>query len=172
VPWVENYAVHSGIVTGKSGIVTDRSGNMTAESGKHLRSVTFGRIRRSRSTGLTGHVRRIQRSRCAGIPRLDQGDFYQLHAYGQNYLDGDGDVVLIYPKTDAFSKALPVFEFPKSSGLRLWVLPFCLKQKRLQLPSCGSLNVFFVDAETADSVVREVRIPASVDRFQTVTSSS
>jgi len=59
VPWVENYAVHSGIVTGKSGIVTDRSGNMTAESGKHLRSVTFGRIRRSRSTGLTGHVRRI-----------------------------------------------------------------------------------------------------------------
>lgn len=103
---------------------------------------------------------------------LDQGDFYQLHAYGQNYLDGDGDVVLIYPKTDAFSKALPVFEFPKSSGLRLWVLPFRLKQKRLQLPSCGSLNVFFVDAETADSVVRKVRIPASVDRFQTVTSSS
>jgi outer membrane lipoprotein SlyB len=70
VPWVENYAVRSGIVTGKSGIVTDRSGNMTAESGKHLRSVTFGRIRRSRSTGLTGHVRRIQRSRCAGIPSV------------------------------------------------------------------------------------------------------
>jgi 5-methylcytosine-specific restriction enzyme subunit McrC len=103
---------------------------------------------------------------------LDQGDFYQLHAYGQNYLDGDGDVVLIYPKTDAFSKALPVFEFPKSSGLRLWVLPFCLKQKRLQLPSCGSLNEFFVDAETAESVARKVRIPDSVDRFQTVTSSS
>jgi 5-methylcytosine-specific restriction enzyme subunit McrC len=103
---------------------------------------------------------------------LDQGDFYQLHAYGQNYLDGDGDVVLIYPKTDAFKQALPVFEFPKSSGLRLWVLPFSLKQQRLQLPSCGSLNVFFVDAETADSVVRKIRIPASVNRLQTVTSSS
>ncbi len=73
---------------------------------------------------------------------LNQGDFYQLHAYGQSYLDGDGDVVLIYPKTDAFNKALPVFEFPKSSGLRLWVLPFCLENKRLLLPVCGSLDVF------------------------------
>lgn len=74
---------------------------------------------------------------------LDQGDFYQLHAYGQNYLDGDGDVVLIYPKTDAFNKALPVFEFPKSAGLRLWVLPFCLREKQLLLPPCGSLDVCF-----------------------------
>lgn len=73
---------------------------------------------------------------------LDQGDFYQLHAYGLNYLNGNGDVVLIYPKTDAFNKALPVFEFPKSTGLRLWVLPFCLKQKKLMLPQCGSLGVF------------------------------
>jgi 5-methylcytosine-specific restriction enzyme subunit McrC len=74
---------------------------------------------------------------------LDQGDFYQLHAYGQNYLDGQGHVVLIYPKTDAFNKALPVFEFPKSTGLRLWVLPFCLKYKQLLLPTCGSLDSFF-----------------------------
>lgn len=74
---------------------------------------------------------------------LDQGDFYQLHAYGQNYLDGQGDVVLIYPRTDAFNKALPVFEFPKSPGLRLWVLPFCLHDKCLILPPCGSLNEHF-----------------------------
>lgn len=73
---------------------------------------------------------------------LDQSDFYQLHAYGQSYLDGQGDVVLIYPRTDDLNKALPVFEFPKSSGLRLWVLPFCLKDKRLLLPSCGSLDEF------------------------------
>lgn len=72
---------------------------------------------------------------------LDQGDFYQLHAYGQNYLDGQGDAVLIYPKTEDFNKALPVFEFSKSSGLRLWVLPFCLKGKRLLLPECGSLDL-------------------------------
>lgn len=73
---------------------------------------------------------------------LSQGDFYQLHAYGQNYLDGQGDVVLIYPKTNVFNKALPVFEFPKSPGLRLWVLPFCLKDKQLLLPECGSLDEF------------------------------
>jgi 5-methylcytosine-specific restriction enzyme subunit McrC len=80
---------------------------------------------------------------------LDQGDFYQLHAYGQNYLEGNGDVVLIYPKTDAFHKALPVFEFPKSAGLRLWVLPFCLKDKRLLLPEFGSLGTLFTTIDPA-----------------------
>ncbi|HHV48705.1 MAG TPA: McrC family protein [Rhodocyclaceae bacterium] len=87
---------------------------------------------------------------------LEQGDFYQLHAYGQNYLDGDGAVVLIYPRTDAFNKALPVFEFPKAPGLRLWVLPFCLKKKCLLLPPCGSLDAFFVATEAADSGVRKI----------------
>lgn len=65
---------------------------------------------------------------------LSQVDFYQLHAYGQSYLDGKGDVVLIYPKTDAFDQPLPVFEFPKSEGLQLWVLPFCLKSRLLSVP--------------------------------------
>lgn len=74
---------------------------------------------------------------------LNQGDFYQLHAYGQCYLDGHGDVVLIYPKTESFPQALPVFEFPKPIGLRLWVLPFCLREKRLLLPACGSLDACF-----------------------------
>lgn len=75
---------------------------------------------------------------------LSQSDFYQLYAYGQNYLEGRGDVVLIYPKTDTFSKALPVFEFPKSSELRLWVLPFCLQTKQLLLPTCGGLDGYFM----------------------------
>jgi 5-methylcytosine-specific restriction enzyme subunit McrC len=65
---------------------------------------------------------------------LSQGDFYQLQAYGQSYLDGRGDVVLIYPRTAAFDQPLPVFEFPKTDGLRLWVLPFCLRSRRLLLP--------------------------------------
>lgn len=64
---------------------------------------------------------------------LSQSDFYQLQAYGQSYLDGRGDVVLIYPKTDKFDQPLPVFEFPKSQGLRLWVLPFCLSSKKLEV---------------------------------------
>ncbi|WP_445612120.1 McrC family protein [Hafnia alvei] len=74
---------------------------------------------------------------------LDQSDFYQLHAYGQSYLGGKGDVVLIYPKTDCFNQPLPVFEFP--NGLRLWVLPFCLRDKHLLLPPCNTLRPFFTD---------------------------
>lgn len=66
---------------------------------------------------------------------LSQSDFYQLHAYGQSYLDGTGDVVLIYPKTDSFDCPLPVFSFPKSPDLRLWVLPFCLNRRELLIPS-------------------------------------
>lgn len=65
---------------------------------------------------------------------LSQSDFYQLQAYGQSYLDGSGDVVLIYPKTENFTQPLPVFEFPKMKALRLWVLPFCLQSKRLLIP--------------------------------------
>ena len=72
--------------------------------------------------------------------------------------------VLIYPKTDAFHKALPVFEFPKASGLRLWVLPFCLKKKCLLLPPCGSLDAFFVATEAADPCVRKIRTSASASR--------
>ncbi|MBL8298899.1 MAG: McrC family protein [Rhodanobacteraceae bacterium] len=77
---------------------------------------------------------------------LDPSDFYQLHAYGQSYLDGQGDVVLIYPRTDTFDQPLPVFEFPKSRGLRLWVLPFCLQHAQLLLPACGGLDGMLMPA--------------------------
>ena len=96
---------------------------------------------------------------------LDQGDFYQLHAYGQSYLDGQGDVVLIYPRTDAFNEALPVFKFPKSGGLRLWVLPFCLLNKRLLLPPCNNLDAFFRNSQTSDSVIRNFRITADTEEI-------
>lgn len=71
---------------------------------------------------------------------LSQGDFYQLYAYGQHYLGGQGDLVLIYPKTDTFAQPLAVFEFlpfTDPSKLRLWVLPFCLELKQLLLPQCA-----------------------------------
>ena len=71
---------------------------------------------------------------------LSQGDFYQLQAYGLSYLDGQGDVVLIYPKTDSFSEPLPVFQFSKLNDMRLWVLPFCLKERKLNLPISGEVN--------------------------------
>lgn len=73
---------------------------------------------------------------------LSQADFYQMYAYGQKYLQGDGDIVLIYPKTSDFHQALKVFTFPESEQLRLWVLPFCLDKKCLIVPTCGSLNKY------------------------------
>jgi 5-methylcytosine-specific restriction enzyme subunit McrC len=78
--------------------------------------------------------------------QLSQADFYQLYAYGHHYLNGRGDVVLIYPKTDTFPTPLPVFEFPNTKNLRLWVLPFCLNTRRLLLPdpSVTLINALFL----------------------------
>lgn len=76
---------------------------------------------------------------------LAQADFYQLYAYGQYYLGGKGDLVLIYPRTEAFAQPLPVFKF--NNDLRLWVLPFDLKTKRCLLPDgAASLNACFLPA--------------------------
>lgn len=80
---------------------------------------------------------------------LSETDFYQLLAYGLNYLDGCGDMALVYPATEQFNKALPVFEFPKAEGLRLWVLPFCLESRKLLLPGDGPLAEFFNPVEAA-----------------------
>lgn len=65
---------------------------------------------------------------------LSQADFYQLHAYGQSYLNGEGNLALIYPKTNSFDQPLPIFQFLDTNSLRLWVLPFCLKSKTLHIP--------------------------------------
>jgi len=62
---------------------------------------------------------------------LSQSDFYQLFAYGQKYLDGKGEMLLIYPQTTNFSAPLPVFHF--SDDLCLWVLPFDLNTGMLLL---------------------------------------
>lgn len=83
---------------------------------------------------------------------LSQSDFYQLQAYGQSYLDGQGDVVLIYPRTAAFDQPLPVFEFPKLKGLRLWVLPFCLKLRQLTLPRETPFSVAFANRSAEETV--------------------
>ncbi|WP_048440636.1 hypothetical protein [Caenimonas sp. SL110] len=65
-----------------------------------------------------------------------------LYAYGHHYLNGTGDIVLIYPKTETFSGPLPEFRFPVSNGLVLWVLPFCIEQRELLLPDGVLRNVF------------------------------
>jgi len=60
---------------------------------------------------------------------LSQADFYQMFAYGHKYLNGGGDLVLIYPRRSQFQEALPVFEY--APGMRLWVVPFDLELGRL-----------------------------------------
>lgn len=75
--------------------------------------------------------------------QLSQADFYQLYAYGHHYLDGNGEIILVYPRTDTFNDVLDVFEFPKSKGMRLWVLPFCLKTRKLLVPQSTVIDNYF-----------------------------
>ncbi|MNJ77344.1 hypothetical protein D3C77_748210 [compost metagenome] len=53
--------------------------------------------------------------------------------------------MLIYPRTGAFDRPLPVFEIPKTDGLRLWVLPFCLKSRQLMVPDNAPFKTVFKD---------------------------
>jgi 5-methylcytosine-specific restriction enzyme subunit McrC len=57
---------------------------------------------------------------------LSQSDFYQLFAYGQRYLGGEGQMALIYPKTPQMGQPIGPFAF--SPALRLHVIPFDLEK--------------------------------------------
>jgi 5-methylcytosine-specific restriction enzyme subunit McrC len=67
-----------------------------------------------------------------------------MYAYGHHYLDGAGGIVLIYPNANAFIVPLPVFDFPKAIAMHLWVLSFCLNDRRLKLPASPQLPSVFV----------------------------
>lgn len=56
--------------------------------------------------------------------KIKQADLYQMFAYGQKYLGGSGDMLLVYPKHPEFDQPLPVFSFDEN--LRLWCVPFDL----------------------------------------------
>lgn len=60
---------------------------------------------------------------------LAQSDFYQMFAYGQKYLDGSGEMYLIYPAHDDFSQPIPQ-HFAFSETLKLWVVPYRIMAKR------------------------------------------
>nr|WP_304187098.1 McrC family protein [Hafnia alvei] len=60
---------------------------------------------------------------------LAQSDFYQMFAYGQKYLDGIGEMYLIYPAHDDFSQPIPQ-HFAFSETLKLWVVPYQITAKR------------------------------------------
>lgn len=67
---------------------------------------------------------------------LSQSDFYQLFSYGHKYLNGEGRMMLIYPKTTEFFEPLPVFDY--GHDLNLWVVPFDLEAEKLDFPSACS----------------------------------
>jgi len=73
--------------------------------------------------------KRLDESDRANKYGLSQSDFYQMHAYGQKYLNGQGDLVLIYPHSASFTNPLRPFEF--SGSLKLWVLPYDLVHESL-----------------------------------------
>lgn len=77
---------------------------------------------------------------------LAQSDLYQMLAYGVNHLQGEGDMLLIYPHHEGFQSPLVhPFEFNHSGGktLRLWVVPFetgaSLQTSSLHMPRNFSL---------------------------------
>lgn len=63
---------------------------------------------------------------------LSHSDFYQLFAYGHQYLNGEGEMLLIYPYTQNFSTLLHPFVF--SSDLKLWVVSFDLENDTMHWP--------------------------------------
>jgi len=71
---------------------------------------------------------------------LKQADLYQLFAYGQKYLDGRGELLLIFPKHEGFITPLAPFHY--SDNLRLWVVPFDLDNDALIMPVELELDCF------------------------------
>jgi 5-methylcytosine-specific restriction enzyme subunit McrC len=66
---------------------------------------------------------------------LSQSDFYQLFAYGQKYLKGCGELVLIYPAWAKFDSDKSISDFQFDAQLSLRVLPFDLED------SCAAQNL-------------------------------
>ena len=71
---------------------------------------------------------------------LSQSDLYQMFAYGHKYLNGNGELFLIYPDHDGLDGAIKhSFDFDDGGHLKLWVVPFDITAKtidteRLKLP--------------------------------------
>ncbi|RMN18622.1 hypothetical protein ALQ63_00607 [Serratia plymuthica] len=72
---------------------------------------------------------------------IAQSDFYQMFAYGQKYLGGDGDMYLIYPAHDDFNHPIPQ-HFAFSEKLRLWIVPYRITAKRGQRMMWGKESPF------------------------------
>ena len=73
--------------------------------------------------------KRIEADNRAKNYGIEQSDIYQLFAYGHKYLEGKGNLALIYPKWSQFEQSLPCFDF--GNDLILHVLPFDLDAEML-----------------------------------------
>lgn len=65
---------------------------------------------------------------------ISQSDMYQLFAYGHKYLDGKGEMALIYPKTDDFQGIEEPFYF--TDEMKLYVIA-CDIENEIFLPACS-----------------------------------
>jgi 5-methylcytosine-specific restriction enzyme subunit McrC len=88
----------------------------------------------------------IDQNKTAGKDKfgLSQDDFYQMLGYGYKYLNGEGDLVLIYPKTANFELPLEhSFNYDDHNKLKLRVVPFDVGhqcQERIDLNLIGICN--------------------------------
>lgn len=64
---------------------------------------------------------------------IKESDIYQLFAYGEKYLDGKGELFLVYPAHSLFSK--PLSSFSLTDDLRLWAVPFELDADKVRWPN-------------------------------------
>lgn len=85
---------------------------------------------------------------------IQQEDLYQLFAYGHKYQGGQGHMMLIYPKHQQFTDALPPFYF--SDSLVIWAVPFCLETRRL-IP--GDWTKHFLQLSNQESKARTNQYP-------------
>lgn len=93
---------------------------------------------------------------------LSQSDFYQMFAYGHKYLNGEGDLILIYPAHDEFMHAVE-HSYKFNNGLNLWVCPFLICDKgksELLLPD--NLQLEFINFRQKSK--KDVRI--NIANFQ------
>ena len=75
--------------------------------------------------------KRIDQTQAKDKYGIQQSDMYQMLAYGSTYLQGQGELYLVYPRWAQFEAALPVFQLPQH--LQLHVVPFDLDNNKLQL---------------------------------------
>lgn len=73
--------------------------------------------------------KRITGKEAEGKYGLKEADFYQMLAYGMRYMEGEGDMVMIYPRSRDFTLPMPPFGLPASLQLHVW--PFDLEHDEL-----------------------------------------